>query len=202
MRRPFSLAARSLKLIGAVGLGVLLTVALPTTVLAAILATLSSTSGRPGDHIVLSTVGNPQAYDNLSKSTQPIYLISTADHDQLIAKFHGNVCATAPQRLLGQLTWQGGVGSLTFTIPDMKNSDYYFLIDVGEGASPSCWRMGGLVGGLTLTIGDQAAPQPAAINSPAASNGTGWTLILVALGSGLLVASIVAQRMRRRFWHP
>jgi len=152
---------------GSLSLAVLLVIALAVPAYAAILATLSSPYGRPGDEIVLTTsdFGNHNAYSDLaSNAPQPMYLIGLADYDRMLAQYGQHTCGIRGQTRLGLLKWKDDVGSLTFTIPDLAKGDYFFLIDVDGGAYPSCWRMGGAVGNgaLTLTVGDQAASRPSA----------------------------------------
>src|SRR5713226_5530216 len=60
-------------------------VALAVPALAAIGATLSSSEGRPGDLIVLTTDnhGNPYVYGGLEfNGAQPVYLVGTADFEK------------------------------------------------------------------------------------------------------------------------
>lgn len=85
--------AKVIKGIGALGLAAALTVTLAPSALAAVSATLSQTTGQPGDAMMLTSTE--------WVSEGPVYLVSTGDFQE-IAKFGGQVRGAPGQHYFGQ----------------------------------------------------------------------------------------------------
>ncbi len=174
-------AARAvLTLAGAVTLS--LASAIPAA--AAIQGSLTASEARPGDLLTLTAQGS-------AGQTQTVYLISTPDFEAQIARFGRQVCNTSAQHALGSLTWSGGAGSLTFTVPNVGPGRYYFQVQV-RGASPDCWRIGGQGEALMLTVLAKNGAVDVPIQPPANPLAA---LVLVAVTG---VATAVIARLTRR----
>jgi hypothetical protein len=179
-------------------------VALAVPALAAIGATLSSSEGRPGDLIVLTTDnhGNPYVYGGLEfNGPQPVYLVGTADFEKEVARYGVQRCGAPEQRSLGKLAWANGTGSLSFPIPNVPNGDYYFELIV-PNASPSCWRIGSGSGPLLLSVRGSAvtaSPLPSGAGQPARGVPL-WVGVVIAGGLFLVaaVAVVIVTLSRRR----
>ncbi len=181
--------AKVVKGIGALGLAVALTVTVAQSALAAVSATLSQTTGQPGDAMTLTTTEWVGA--------GPVYLVSAGDFQAEVAKFGGQVCGAPEQHYLGKLTQIGDTGYLSFRLPDVPPGDYYFELRVKTGASAlsagttQCWRVGASGGGgLVVSV---TRSQPAGVQgSP--------VLLAVAAAAllGALVTMVVVVRARVR----
>jgi hypothetical protein len=125
----------------------------PTTALAAMHATLSSTHARPGDSVLLLTDDHngTWTYDGLSsENQQPIYLAPTTGD-------WANACGGAGSQMVGRLHWRGNAAGVSFIIPSLPLTDYWLFMET-QG---QCWRIVGLVGELAgplvLSIGTVSA---------------------------------------------
>ncbi len=152
------------------------------------IARLSSSEGLPGDLIVLTTDdgGNPNLYASLAANgPQPVYLVGTSDFAKEIARYGGQRCGAPEQRYLGNLTWEGGTGSLSFRVPNVPKGDYFFELTVPH-SSPSCWRIGAPSGPLVLTVHEALAPAPSLQAANAETRP--WARPLIAVAALVLVA--------------
>jgi len=190
----------------AVAAALLLAHELPAS--AAIEATLSSSEGRPGELIVLTTEnhGIANLYESLaSAGPHLIYLASKANFDREVAR--GIMpCGAPDRRSLGKLSWNSGTGSLSFRVPNVPNGDYYFIMTQAE-SSRSCWRIGAPAapfGPVVFTVKGSAAvvsPVPAGSSvRDAAARGSRWALIVIVVGAVVLGAAavLVTVGLRRR----
>jgi hypothetical protein len=82
----------------------------------------------------------PGAYSDLAKQAQSLYLQRTSDS--------AYPCGASGQVRLGALSWNGGVGTLIFSVPRVPAGDYRFRIEVDGG----CWTIGGRSGPLVLKV--------------------------------------------------
>jgi hypothetical protein len=151
---------------------------------AAIAGTLTAYEAPPGDEVTLTAQG-PVG------QTETVYLISTSDFEGQIARFGHQACKTAGQYALGSLAWNGGTGSLTFRVPNVGPSSYYFQVQVRH-ASPDCWRVAGQSGPLVLTV----LAGPGSTDVP--SNTPGYPLVALVLIAAAGVATAVIARLTRR----
>jgi hypothetical protein len=156
------------------------------SVAAAIGGSLSQTQARPGDRVTLTAAYGPAG------KTQTVYLISTLDLDRQIARFGHQVCNTSGQHALGTFRWDGGTGSMTFTVPNVGAGLYNFQVQVRD-VSPDCWRIASQGEALVLTViartGAAEVPGPTVLSPLAA-------LLLLAT-AGLGTAAIVRLTRRR-----
>ena len=197
--------AKVIKGVCALGLTVALTVKFSPSALAAVLATLSQTTGQPGDAITLTTTQ--------WVSAGPVYLVSTRDFQTEIAKFGGQVCGAPGQHYLGKLTQIGDTGHLSFRLPDVPAGDYYFQLHVQTSGSAlsagitQCWRVGASGGGpLILSVTNHTiVPAPstrvaAAAQRPQPAGVQGSPVLAVAAAAllGALVTMVVVVRRRAR----
>ena len=163
---------------------VALSLASATSAAAAIDGSLTAYEAQPGDEMTLTARGP-------AGQTETVFLISTSDFEGQIARFGHQVCHTPGQHSLGSFTWNGGTGSLTFTVPNVGPSSYYFQVQVRD-VSPACWRIGGQTGPLVLTVlaenGSTDLPSNTPGNLPVA-------LVLIAAAA---VATAVIARLTRR----
>jgi hypothetical protein len=180
----------------AVAAALLLVHVLPVS--AAIEATLSSSQSRPGDLIVLTTenhgIGN--LYEGLAaEGPLLIYLARKANIDNEVNR-GVLLCGALEWRLLGKLTWVSATGSLSFTVPNVPDGDYYFMFRWTE-SSRSCSRMGGRYGALVLTV--EGSAEVASPVAPAAGQGSRgmppWAAMVIVVCAVVLVT--VALRRRR-----
>jgi hypothetical protein len=159
-----SLAARATVL--AMALALLVTV----RALGAMNASVAPASGPPGQTVTLQTIGVTGAYDALiSSGSTSIFLV---DPGITVAA----VCDSVRVHEVGSLTWTGGVGRLTFSIPALPAGSYSFRALV---PASGCWIIGGDTAPLALRI---------AVASPSSSDS--WLLaiaVVIAAGLGLLV---------------
>jgi hypothetical protein len=184
----------------------------PTTALAAMIATLSSTHARPGDSVLLLTddQNGTWTYEGLSsENRQPIYLAP-------ITGKPADACGGAGSLMVGRLQWRGNAAGVSFIVPNLPAADYWLFMETNG----QCWRVAGLVGRLAaplvLSIGTTPAdnqdvakhwtvaslplPKQSATAPPGlkqTSSGPPWLAIAV---GGLLVlvgAVAVARRARR-----
>lgn len=185
---------------------VALTIALAPPALAAVSATLSHTTGQPGDATTLTTTK--------WVSAGPVYLVSAGDYEAEIAKAGGLVCGAPEQHYLGKLTQIGDAGYVSFRLPDVPAGDYYFLLQVQTRGSAlsagttQCWRVGASGGGpLVLSIANQTSvPTPstrvtAAAQRPQApgiEDSPALLAVAAAALLGALVTMVVIVRRRAR----
>ncbi len=173
-----------------VGLGfaAALTFTLSAPALAAVVATLSPTTARPGDVVTLTTLE--------WVSAGPVYLVSTDDFQAEITKFGGQVCGAPEQHDLGRLTRKSDTGSLSFRLPDVPKGDFYFELQVQKG----CWRIGAAGGGgpLVLSVADHtpgstppARVTPAAQPPSAAGRASGTLQLLAVVAAGALASALL-----------
>jgi hypothetical protein len=184
----------------------------PTTALAAMIATLSSTHARPGDSVLLLTddQNGTWTYEGLSsENRQPIYLAP-------ITGKPADACGGAGSLMVGRLQWRGNAAGVSFIVPNLPAADYWLFMETNG----QCWRVAGLLGRLAeplvLSIGTNPAdnqdvakhwtvtslplPKQSATAPPGlkqTSSGPPWLAIAV---GGLLVfvaAITVARRARR-----
>ena len=168
--------------IGALGLAAALTITLAPSALAAVSATLSQTTGQPGDAMTLTT--------REWVSAGPVYLVSASDFQAEIAKFGGQVCGAPEQHYLGKLTQRGNSGYLSFRLPDVPPGDYYFELRVQTGGSAlsagttQCWRVGAAgLGPLVLSVTNRTiVPAPSTRVAAAALLGALITMVVVVRG--------------------
>jgi hypothetical protein len=184
----------------------------PTTALAAMIATLSSTHARPGDSVLLLTDDQKGTwtYEGLSsENRQPIYLSPTTSEP-------GTACGAPTSSMVGRLQWRGNAAGLAFVIPNLPLADYWLFMETHG----QCWRVAGPIGRLVeplvlsigttpadnqdiakrWTVDSLRAPKQSSTAPPGlrqASSGPPWLAIAV---GGLLVfvaAVAVARRARR-----
>jgi hypothetical protein len=134
---------------------VALSLASATSAAAAITGGLTPSTAQPGDRVTLTAQGP-------AGQTQTVYLISAPDFERQIARFGHQVCNASGQSPLGSFSWNGDIGSLTFTVPNVRAGRYYFQVQV-RNVSPACWRIGGQSEELVLTV----LPEPALVTRPA-----------------------------------
>jgi hypothetical protein len=151
---------------------------------AAIIGSLTPTEAQPGERVTLMAQGP-------AGETQTVYLINTSDFEGQIARFGRQVCNTAGQFALGSFTWNGDIGSLTFTVPNVGAGRYYFQVQV-RNTSQNCWRIGGQGGPLVLTVvaGNRATEVP----SPSPANPL-VALVLIAVTG--IPTGVIARLTRR-----
>ena len=125
----------------------------PTTALAAMFATLSSTHARSGDSVLLLTDDQKGkwTYEGLSSENgQPIYLSPTTS-DPVTA------CGGPKSQMVGRLQWRGNAAGVSFIVPNLAQADYWLFMETNG----QCWRVAGLVGRLAeplvLSIGTTPA---------------------------------------------
>jgi hypothetical protein len=163
---------------------VALSLANSTPAAAAIIGSLTASEAQPGDRVTLEAQGP-------AGETQTVYLISTSDFEKQIARFGRQVCNTPGQFALGSFTWNGDIGSLTFTVPSVGPGRYYFQVQV-RNTPQNCWRIGGQSGPLVLTAlagaGGTDVPGPSPVNPLVG-------LVLIAAAG---VATAVIARLTRR----
>jgi hypothetical protein len=184
----------------------------PTTALAAMIATLSSTHAQPGDSVLLLTddQNGSWTYEGLSsENRQPIYLSPTTSDP-------ATACGSPTSQMVGRLQWRGNAAGVSFIVPNLPAADYWLFMETNG----QCWRVAGLLGRLAaplvLSIGTTPAdnqdvakhwtvtslplPKQSATAPPGlkqTSSGPPWLPIAV---GGLLVfvaAVTVARRARR-----
>ena len=177
--------AKVVKGIGALGLTAALTVTLAPSALAAISATLSQTTGQPGDAMTLTTTA--------WVSEGSVYLVSAGDFQAEIAKVGGRVCGAPEQHYLGKLAQRGNSGHLSFRLPDVPPGDHYFELRV----QTQCWRVGATgLGPLVLSVTSQAiAPAPSTRVAPATQRappaGVQGSPVLLAVAASTLLGALV-----------
>jgi hypothetical protein len=182
----------------------------PTSALAAMLATLSSTHGRPGDWVLLLSDDDQgrATYAGLSEENhQPIFLAPTTS-DPAAA------CGGPNSQPVGMLQWRGEAAGLAFVIPNRPLADYWLFMATGG----ECWRLGVDGEPLILTIGTSSAenqevakhwtvdslPQPqqsASKPSPSATPGSYppvWPWLIAASVSALVLVALFAVLRRPR----
>jgi hypothetical protein len=155
-----------------------------TAAVAAIDGGFTISQAQPGDRVTLTAQGP-------AGQTETVYMISTVDLDRQIARFGRQVCNTSGQYALGSFTWKGGIGSLTFTVPDAAAGRYYLQVKVRE-VSPDCWRIGSQGEPLVLTVlaatGANDVPRPAPLNPLAG---------LLLVGAAGVVIAVISRLTRR-----
>ena len=186
-----------------------LAAAVPSSAGAAVIASLSSDHGRPGDLVRFTIPGDYAGF----LGRVPLYLIGFDAFDKMVAKYGQQDCSADGHILLGSVTG----GTLVFAVPEVPNGQYYLEVEV-KSASPSCWRVGNVgqaIGALQFTVGDQAAaPLPAVATTQVSSRvpaGTGrpgqWRLASVPSGYqttaggvlfGAVVLTVLGIRLIRR----
>jgi hypothetical protein len=139
---------------------------------------------QPGDRVTLSAQGP-------AGQTETVYLISTADFEGQIARSGRQVCKTPGQYALGSFTWKGGIGSLTFTVPNVPAGRYYLQVKV-RNVSPDCWRIGGQTGPLVLTVIASTGARDMPVSSPLSP-----LAALLLVGSAGLAITVIAMLTRR-----
>jgi len=195
--------AKVVKRVAALGLTVALTITFAPSALAAVSATLSQTTGQPGDAVTLTTTE--------WVSSGPVYLVSAGDFQAEIAKFGGQVCGAPGQHYLGKLTQIGDTGYLPFRLPDVPAGDYYFQLRVQSSGSAlsagstQCWHVGASDGGpLVLSVTNHTTvPAPstrvtAAAQRPQPAGVQGSPVLLVVAAAALLGAVVTMVVVLRR----
>jgi hypothetical protein len=184
----------------------------PTTALAAMIATLSSTYAQPGDSVLLLTDDQKGSwtYEGLSsENRQPIYLSPTTSDP-------ATACGSPTSQMVGRLQWRGNSAGVSFIVPNLQAADYWLFMETNG----QCWRVAGLVGRLAaplvLSIGTTPAdnqdvakhwtvaslplPKQSATISPGlkqTSAGPPW-LAIAAGGLLVFVAAVAVARRARR----
>jgi LPXTG-motif cell wall-anchored protein len=136
---------RPLARAGILGTTLGLLVAVPA--LGAMNASVEPVSGPPGQMVTLETVGVAGAYDAIASSGDiSVFLVAPGITDAA-------VCNTVHAHEVGLLTWTGGVGRLSFSIPALAAGSYSFRALVPDSG---CWIIGDSRSTLALRI--DAAP--------------------------------------------
>lgn len=176
----------------------------PNSVLAAMDAQLSSSYGRVGDEIRLTTDdnGGRADYSGLSSiGPEPIYLYPAGLDPP------SGQCGAGSAVQVGILTWSHGQGTLAFHIPPVAFGNYFLLMQVEN----QCWRVAGQLpshvhGPLILSVGDIPAPitSASAPTSPVVPTPSGhgqqsepsqagqFGPLALALGAALVIVTLVA----------
>jgi hypothetical protein len=184
----------------------------PTTALAAMIATLSSTHAQPGDSVLLLTddQNGSWTYEGLSsENRQPIYLSPTTSDP-------ATACGSRTSQMVGRLEWRGNSAGVSFIVPNLPAAEYWLFMETNG----QCWRVAGLVGRLAeplvLSIGTTPAdnqdvakhwtvaslplPKQSATAPPGlkqTSSGPPWLAIAGGCLLVLVAAVTVARRARR-----
>jgi hypothetical protein len=179
----------------------------PTTALAAMIATLSSTHARPGDSVLLLTDDQKGTwrYEGLSSEyRQPIYLAP-------ITGKPADACGGAGSQMVGQLQWRGNAAGVTFIVPNLPLADYWLFMETNG----QCWRVGAMVGRLAqplvLSIGTTPAenqdvvkrwtvdslPSPKPVPQTTSSSSTPQPLFAIIGGIFMLTVLVIGLRRQR-----